>query len=1725
MRIRTVIIEIIALEKALALASGHSIGTMSALASVLSKGFQSVAAAIGISTTALAAFLGIAAGLLAVVAIIDAITESFDEAKEKAEKSRDAYQSTADEIKSIDNELQQVESRLSELESMGKLSVVEQTEYDRLVAENEQLERQLKIKEKIAQYQAHQAAIDANNVLTKQITFDTGEYQMAYGGEYMAEYASGDIIDKVALAQKRLNKKYEDRNKLEKQYVKLQPSKSKWWQAPTEYERMTADLKTLSDEIAVIESEIAVGLEDINTQYVSLFDDNGNVVAGFEDTVKRANSVIDTAITEANEAGDAMESVAGKTRDYTAAIEDLKTKLSDFKTYQEDINSAINSSKSAIGLTKEEINTLLNYYKDLDGFDAGTLFEETANGVHLNTEELKKLNEQYSTDKMQEFADLAMQIQRDIYKQRSEGNDTSKLESELEEVRLLQNQYEGLTSAYNKWLQAKSGGKERDSYESVAASFKDMEAIKNQGWYGDESLNAYLDLLLSASQRTGDVEADFKKLTNTIDGTNHSLLDYWKFDENNALVTDGLFDFLDDVRQKMGDEFATIGSDGKYEFDFDGGKLQEVADAFGTTTEVVEMFERAMIDAGFAVDLGDLSFIEEIDRATESIKRLQEAGEVSSDLDLDFNIETDKIEDVRATIDALRTERITIDAETNPEAAAELDDLIAKCEQQYYLRLDAELDGQLSYAVSIVEQLRGLTAAPLTLEARIENSDEIHRLAAQLSEMPKSVQIAVGVYEENAGNTDAIIQQLNSKPESITVPVGFEPDTSDADAAISNLEGNNVNDKTFSVSVNDNASSVLAGIKSGIDALGDKTVSITTVHTTVNRTVTESTSSKPSKGLGGRSFGTAYADGTTSYNDFHSPINSYAYGRDWSLHTDEDALVNELGTESIVRNGRWFPIPGGAHIEQLKKGDIVFSAEQTKELIKTGRITSGGGHGKVALADGTAFNMLNLPAYDSGSGGGRRPGSGNSHPVYNGSNSYKNSGYKAPTRSDSVAAKNYAKDVKKASEANKEFEKTIDFVEIAIQRIKEAIDRVKITAESTYKTLTTRNNAISDELSLITQRINIQNQAYQKYMQAANAVGLSETWAKKVRDGSIEIALIKDENLADKIKDYQEFYGKAIEAKDAVAELHEEIADLYKDKFDNIASDYENQLSLLEHLTTTYDNKISYFEERGYLASTKYYSTMQDIERQNIQIQKEALASLINAMNEGVNSGAIKEGSEAWYEFQQEINDVKESIQESETSIVSLGNSIREVEWGHFDYLQEQISNITDEAEFLIDLMGNSKLYADNGQLTETGEATMGLHGQNYNVYMSQADRYAEEIKKLNKEIANDPNNTKLLERREELLDAQRDSILAAESEKQAIVDMVEEGINLELESLRDLIDTYNDSLDSAKNLYDYQKMVKDQTSEVARLQKQLSAYQNDTSEENRATIQKIQVDLADAMEDLEETQYDRYISEQKKLLDNMYDEYETILNQRLDNVDALISDMIDRINANSSSITDTIIAESGKVGYELSDSITSIWSNDGGAFTVISKYGDGITSALTSVNNVLNDIHSKISGMVSNSDGIDENALLAIKYSRSDGKIKAYKTGGLVDYTGMAHMDGTPDRPELVLNPEDTKNFIALKDTLRSIADGKMSIAGASKESQFNIMEHLSRINTPNNVRPTTIGDITYEINIPIEHVSDYNDFMNQMRKDGKFEKFIQSVTVDRMVGGSKLSKNKFKW
>ena len=429
--------------------------------------------------------------------------------------------------------------------------------------------------------------------------------------------------------------------------------------------------------------------------------------------------------------------------------------------------------------------------------------------------------------------------------------------------------------------------------------------------------------------------------------------------------------------------------------------------------------------------------------------------------------------------------------------------------------------------------------------------------------------------------------------------------------------------------------------------------------------------------------------------------------------------------------------------------------------------------------------------------------------------------------------------------------------------------------------------------------------------------------------------------------------------------------------------------------------------------------------------------------------------------------------------------------------------------------MSNSKLFDDNGNITAKGKSSIGLHAQNHNIYLAQAQQYATEIKSINKLLADDPNNKKLIERREELLKLQQQSIQATQKEKRAMVDLVKEGIDLQLKSLKKLIDEYKSSLDNAKNLYEYQKKINDKTSDISKIQKQLMAYQGDNSEESRARIQKLQTDLKTAQEDLQETEYEQFISDTKSLLDNLYEDYEEYMNKRLNNQEQIWREMVGTVNQSTTEISAEIQKSANSIGYTLSKSITDIWSNPNSINKIVVANSTNFNEKLSSINNVLGAINANVSSMV----------------SASGGTFKKYATGGLIDYTGIAQVDGTPTKPELVLNANDTQNFLKFNDEIRRLSD-------VQRDGNYSQMINKIRVPMPQiadtssmveNISQQTIHDVDNQIhieyNIPIDHVEDYNDFVTKLQSDKKVEQMIQNMTIGRINGGSSFTKHKYNW
>ena len=487
------------------------------------------------------------------------------------------------------------------------------------------------------------------------------------------------------------------------------------------------------------------------------------------------------------------------------------------------------------------------------------------------------------------------------------------------------------------------------------------------------------------------------------------------------------------------------------------------------------------------------------------------------------------------------------------------------------------------------------------------------------------------------------------------------------------------------------------------------------------------------------------------------------------------------------------------------------------------------------------------------------------------------------------------------------------------------------------------------------------------------------------------------------------------EAANAEAEYAQAVVENAQKKLENIADYYDSFMSQWENRSSMIETYMDRMQTQGYNLSTKFYEAQIEQEQSIVDNLSEKYKAMKRNFEAAVQNGDITKGTQEYYEMKDSVDQVANSLAEAENKVFELQASIRDLKWEQFDQLQDSISRITSESDFLIDLMSHKDMFDDDGKMTEQGLATLGLHGVNYNTYMAQADKYKEEMLRISEELAKDPYNQKLIDRKNELVDAQQKSILSAENEKDAMKDLIKDGIDNQLDALDDLIDKYLEALESEKSLYDYQKKIREKTEEIASLQKQLASLQGDNSEENKAKLQELKNSLKDAQEDLEDTQYEKFISDQKELLDNLKNEYEEILNKRLDNIDGLLSDMISEINSNASQISDTLRTEAASVGYDLSAEMQNVWNATNDVNGVIAAYDSNFSSTMTGVSSAIDDIYKRQQEMINAIDSMAGKLVQKVQEETEDPVVgELEEVEQKPDKNNTAEGNPTPDLPKV---------------------------------------------------------------------------------------------------------------
>ena len=1288
------------------------------------------------------------------------------------------------------------------------------------------------------------------------------------------------------------------------------------------------------------------------------------------------------------------------------------------------LNTAITESVSACGLSVEALDSLQARYSKLDSYDAAKLFERTAHGIHINRDEFNKLEKEIADSNIKKIDD-SLKTVTEAYEDTTEKIRTCSDATErnaliadqvtyankIRELSELQAQYDGLTSSYNNWVNAQEAGEEGDIYDDVMEKLEAAKELRKQGLVGTNEFAAAVGFMSGKDTTTMSVD----EIVSAYEEATPKMKRY--FTEGSK----GVQNLLNDLNS-INENWASVDESGAWKISV---PIEDAAKELGISVDALEAVLGKGTDYGLTINY------DSVYKAAESLETLYTKAESANDklrelghTDLTFSFESTNEKDLAVQIE--KAQKI-VDEIKN----ADLSD-----DGKINLSVEGAEEAQLVLETLMLQKQEVAKPEIMNVSLAMIGDEKLGDVIKAMQEIQTyknlyEIQVAIGAdTSETETKIQDVISRINTlKNENPQVFADLNLDTDEFNNALSTITGNISANATLDPAALETVQSTISGIDAtvlasvgigdttelqGIDGTADiepiltKTVfdkpltgtaDITPILTTTDvGTLTGKASITPSltkttltvdivTNTVSEANGTANVNGTA----FANGTTGRAFKRgSWGIKGYGTALGGELGMETLVRDGHFYTIgDNGAEFFKYKQGDIIFNHKQTEELFKNGKVTSGGGRGKM-FANGSAFADGNAFAGGIGVGGGHlyvlvndggKPVKKKIEPddTADGDGTVYSS-----SKSSSGGGGSSSKD-------KEEFEETVDWIETAIDRIKRAIDKLDKKTNNVYKSWSDRNSALTDQIVKVGDEINLQQQAYDRYLKQANNVGLSEAYASKVRDGTIDIETIKDEELKKKIDDYKNWYDKALACQDAIEDLRISESELYAQRFEYIQAQYDGILQGYEHTEAMLNEYISQAEENGHIVSKKYYQSLIDNEKDNIDELRKEQSDLIAERDKAVADGKIVKGSEAWLEQCAAIDEVTQAIEESTTSLLEYDNAMRDIDWQIFDLIQERISGVAEEADFLIELMSNKKLFDDDGKLTSQGIATMALHAQSYNTNMYQADEYGAEVAKLNAQIAEDPYDQNLINRRNELIELQREAILNAEQEKESIKDLVEEGISLELDALQERIDKYNESIDAAKDLYDYQKNVQKQSEEIASLEKQRAAYLGNDSEEAKAKLQEIEVSLKDAKEGLQETEYERYISGQQELLDTLYGEYELILNQRIDNIDYLLEQVIESINTvagsdgdivsalgsegaiaiavsnNAESVKDTLTSETNKVGITLSNAMNSIWSTgDGNAKSVLTMYGEDFKTKSTTIITTLNSIKTGVNNMVS---------------------------------------------------------------------------------------------------------------------------------------------------------------
>lgn len=485
---------------------------------------------------------------------------------------------------------------------------------------------------------------------------------------------------------------------------------------------------------------------------------------------------------------------------------------------------------------------------------------------------------------------------------------------------------------------------------------------------------------------------------------------------------------------------------------------------------------------------------------------------------------------------------------------------------------------------------------------------------------------------------------------------------------------------------------------------------------------------------------------------------------------------------------------------------------------------------------------------------------------------------------------------------------------------------------------------------------------------------MKEAWSEyqEARNVVIDDANSKTTTVDQLRKDYEKKQAMANVAKngDTYGEFgtnwdgNDDEKEKANDAFQKEMDYWENRIAANQAKYEQIQNEIDLMEAKGQKANAAYYQEQITLENQRMRLlqgQKKAAKEYL---------ATLEEGSEEWWSTAEVLNGLESEIDDVTASIVDLQDAIDEINVYKFDEYNTRLDNITSKLGTIRDLIapnGEEDWFDDEGNWTESGVAVLGTYLQDLETYKQGYQKTVEEMAKYAEPYEGNENYYETLgihseqeyyDKVESLTDQQYDYAKSISDTEQSVVDMYESSIDVVEEYVNTLIDGYNDYIDSVKEaldaerkLYDFKKNVEKQAKDIAEIERRIASLSGSTNKADIAERRKLEAQLYESRESLNDTYYDHAKDSQNEALDAEATAYEetmtrmvegmrTSLQEATADMDTFLNNVTIAVSMNA----DTVLEKYRETNVYLDPALTNPWEN---AKTKVGEYGDKATNLM----------------------------------------------------------------------------------------------------------------------------------------------------------------------------------